>query len=40
VSWIDPIHFSAQELFKELRLVEVPEVMLGQPLLDGLAASA
>ena len=38
VSWIDPSYLTAQKLFKKLRLLEVPEVILGQPLLDGLPA--
>jgi hypothetical protein len=38
VRWIYPRHRCVQEPFKALRLVEVREVMLGQPLLDGLSA--
>jgi hypothetical protein len=36
VSWIDPSYLAVQKRFKALCLVEVFEVVLGQPLLSGL----
>lgn len=38
LSWIDPSYLTTQKRFKALRLVELPEVVIGQPLLSGLPA--